>query len=67
MFPIANMPLVFQWFTLLNPLRYFIEIVRGLFMKEVGLVFLLPRLLVLISLGLTFMVIAGARFKKRLT
>ena len=35
-FPIRNMPLVVQWLTYLNPVRYFIEIVRGIFLKGVG-------------------------------
>ena len=36
-FPIRNMPVAVQYLTYLNPLRYFIEIVRGLFLKGVGL------------------------------
>ena len=35
-FPIRNMPLVVQYLSYLNPLRYFIEIVRGIFLKGVG-------------------------------
>ncbi len=37
MFPINNMPAVIQWFTYLNPLRYFLIIIRGVFLKGVGL------------------------------
>ncbi|PKN89449.1 MAG: ABC transporter permease [Deltaproteobacteria bacterium HGW-Deltaproteobacteria-1] len=36
-FPIANMPDVVQWLTYLNPLRYFLVILRGIFLKGVGL------------------------------
>lgn len=36
MFPIANMPTVIQWLTYLNPLRYFLVTVRGIFLKGVG-------------------------------
>ena len=36
-FPIANMPEVVQWLTYLNPLRYFLVIIRGIFLKGVGL------------------------------
>jgi ABC-2 type transport system permease protein len=32
-YPISSMPLVFQWITLLNPVRHFLEIVRGIFLK----------------------------------
>ena len=34
MFPIANMPVVVQWATCLNPLRYFLVIVRGIFLPS---------------------------------
>ena len=36
MFPIRNMPVAVQYFSYLNPLRYFMEIVRGIFLKGVG-------------------------------
>ncbi len=36
-FPIENMPAVIQPFTYLIPLRYFLVIVRGIFLKGVGL------------------------------
>ena len=35
-FPIRNMPMAVQYLTYLNPVRYFIEIVRGIFLKGVG-------------------------------
>ena len=35
-FPIANMPEVVQWLTYLNPLRYFLVIVRGIFLKGIS-------------------------------
>lgn len=65
-FPIANMPKLVQWFTLLNPLRYLLVVIRGIFLKGVGLEVLWPQFLGLAILGL--MVFAGAvsRFKKRL-
>ncbi len=36
MFPVTSMPKVFQLLTLVNPLRHFLEIVRGVFLKGVG-------------------------------
>ena len=36
-FPIRNMPLPIQWLTYLNPLRYFMDIVRGVFLKGAGI------------------------------
>src|SRR5690348_4603720 len=46
-FPIRNMPEPVQYLTLLNPVRYFIEIVRGLFLKGSGITVLWPQLLAL--------------------
>ena len=42
-FPIENMPAVIQWITYLIPLRYFLVIVRSIFLKGVGLETLLAR------------------------
>ena len=65
-FPIANMPTVVQWLTYLNPLRYFLVIIRGIFLKGTGLEILWPQFLALIILG--GIVFAGAvnRFQKRM-
>jgi ABC-2 type transport system permease protein len=42
-FPIANMPTIVQWLTYLNPLRYFLVIIRGIFLKGIGLEVLWPQ------------------------
>ncbi len=42
-FPIDNMPEPVQWLTYLNPLRYFVEIIRGIFLKGNGLAILWPQ------------------------
>jgi len=65
-FPIRNMPEVVQWFTYLNPLRYFMEIVRGLFLKGTGLDVLWPQMAALAVYGVTVMLLSAARFHKRL-
>ncbi len=65
-FPIRNMPPVVQYLTLLNPLRYFMEIVRGLFLKGVGLEVLWPQVLPLLSLGVAILGLSALRFHKRL-
>ncbi|MFB3827794.1 MAG: ABC transporter permease [Bryobacteraceae bacterium] len=65
-FPIRNMPEVVQWFTYLNPLRYFMEIVRGLFLKGVGFDVLWPQLAALAVYGVTVVCLSAARFHKRL-
>lgn len=65
-FPIANMPIAVQWLTLLNPLRYFLIVIRGVFLKGVGFAVLWPQLLALFVLGLCVMAFAVSRFKKTL-
>ena len=63
-FPIANMPERVQWLTLLNPLRYFLVIVRGIFLKGVGMDVLWPQVAVLAVLGGSILAIAVHRFRK---
>ncbi|HDH88240.1 MAG: ABC transporter permease [Deltaproteobacteria bacterium] len=65
-FPIASMPTVVQWLTYLNPLRYFLVIIRGIFLKGVGLEVLWPQFLSLMILGLIVFSGAVKRFRKRL-
>ena len=50
-FPIENMPAVIQWFTYLIPLRYFLVILRSIFLKGVGLETLWPQALALTAWG----------------
>jgi ABC-2 type transport system permease protein len=65
-FPIANMPIVIQWITFLNPLRYFLVILRGIFLKGVGLHILWPQYLGLAILGTMLFAGAVTRFHKRM-
>ena len=66
MFPIANMPMVVQWFTYLNPLRYFLVIIRGIFLKGVGPGILWPQMAALAVMGVITLWLASRRFKKTL-
>ena len=66
MFPIANMPDVVQAFTYFNPLRYFLIIIRGLFLKGVGVAILWPQILALFILGSLVLTLAVKRFHKNL-
>jgi ABC-2 type transport system permease protein len=63
-FPIANMPEVVQWLTYLNPLRYFLVIIRGIFLKGVGFQILWPHMTILAVMGLLTLWLASLRFKK---
>jgi ABC-2 type transport system permease protein len=65
-FPIANMPPVVQWITLLNPLRYFLVIIRDIFLKGVGLGVLWPQLAALAAMGSALLWLVSTRFHKRL-
>jgi len=65
-FPIANMPELVQWLTYLNPLRYFLVIIRGIFLKGVGLGILWPQYMALAVLGTAVFAGAVGRFRKRL-
>ena len=65
-FPIRNMPAAVQWLTYLNPLRYFIEIVRGIFLKGTGIAVLWPQTLALAVYGGATVTLSAMRFHKRL-
>ena len=65
-FPIENMPAVIQPFTYLIPLRYFLVIVRAIFLKGVGLETLWPQALALAAWGGVVLALAVARSSKRL-
>jgi ABC-2 type transport system permease protein len=65
-FPIRNMPMAVQYLTYLNPLRYFIEIVRGLFLKGVGVSVLWPQMVCLAVYGVAVLGLSALRFRKTL-
>ena len=66
MFPISNMPEPAQWLTYLNPLRYFLVIIRDIFLKGSGLEILWPQFAALAVLGTALLLISSLRFKKRM-
>ncbi len=66
-FPIANMPIYIQYLTYLNPLRYFLLVIRGVFLKGVGLEILWPQMILLSIMGLCILTIATRSFKKTMT
>jgi ABC-2 type transport system permease protein len=65
-FPIRNMPTVVQDLTYLNPLRYFMQIVRNLFLKGVGLESLWRDTLALAVFGVAILGLSALRFQKKL-
>jgi len=65
MFPVSSMPVVFQWLTLANPLRHFLEIVRAVFRKGAGAAELAPQLAALALIGGALLTAAISRFARR--
>ena len=65
-FPIENMPEPVQWLTFLNPLQYYLVIIRGIFLKGVGAEVLWPQFLGLALLGMMILTFAVRRFSKTL-
>jgi drug efflux transport system permease protein len=65
-FPIENMPEWIQYITYLNPLRYFLIIIRGVFLKAIGLDILWPQMVALVILGGLMILLSSVRFQKRL-
>jgi ABC-2 type transport system permease protein len=64
-FPIENMPSVVQWFTYLIPLRYFLVILRAIFLKGVGLETWWREALALTTWGIAILTLAILRSSKR--
>jgi ABC-2 type transport system permease protein len=65
-FPIENMPRPIQWLTYVVPLRYFLVIIRGLFLKAVGLSALWDETAALLVFGLAILSLSILRFRKKL-
>ncbi len=65
MFPVSSMPEVFQWLTYLNPVRHYLIIVRGVFLKGVGFTAMWTEFAALLALGAALLGLAATRFEKR--
>ena len=65
MFPVTSMPKIFQWITIINPMRHYLDIVRGTFLKGASFVHLWPQFLALTIIGVSILVFAAGRFEKR--
>ena len=66
MFPIENMPRVIQGITYAIPLRYYVPVIRGVFLKGSGLDVLWPEGLILCGFAVGVVTLASLRFRKRL-
>jgi len=65
-FPIYNIPFLMRWIAYVNPLAYFLVIIRGIFLKGVGITVLWPQLLFLALAGPILLGISVKRFHKKL-
>ena len=61
----SNMPQVVQWLTFLNPVRFYMIIVRGIMMKGAGIMVLYPEIIAIIIFGLAIFTMSWLRFSKR--
>ncbi|MCX5710917.1 MAG: ABC transporter permease [Candidatus Omnitrophica bacterium] len=66
-YPIANMPQVIQWFTILNPLRYFMVVIRSIFLKGSGIDILWVQLVPLFFMGLIVIGFSTLKFRKAMS
>ncbi len=65
-YPIQNMPQFIQILTFVNPLRYFMVITRGIFLKGVGIDMLWDQILPLFIMGVIVIVLSAGRFRRSL-
>ncbi len=66
MSPLENMPTALQWLSWLNPLRYYVTITLGIFLKGVGLNVLWPQVVAMTVLGVTILGISLVYFRRSL-
>jgi ABC-2 type transport system permease protein len=64
MFPVENMPKALQYLTLLNPIRHYLVVVRGIFLRGAGWHVLEPEILTLLGMGVGVLWFATTRFRK---
>jgi ABC-2 type transport system permease protein len=65
-YPITSMPKALQWFTYLDALRFYLVVLRGTFLKGIGLAELWPQMIAMAILGATTLMLATLRFRKTL-
>ncbi len=65
-FPISSMPQVLQWATYINPLRYYLVVIRGTLLKGVGVSVLWPQFVAMAVLAAALLTLSILRFRKTL-
>jgi len=64
MFPIQNMPVVLRYLTVLDPIRHFLEVVRGVFLRGAGWEVMWRQIVILFAMGVSVLWFATTRFRK---
>jgi ABC-2 type transport system permease protein len=65
-FPVKNMPLFLQWLSYVVPARYYLRLIRGLFLKGVGVEVLWPDLLAMVIFATVVLAAATSRIRNSL-
>jgi len=65
-FPVYNIPVLLRWIAYINPMTYFLVILRGMFLKGVGIEVLWPQVLFLISMGALLFIFSVKMFHRSL-
>lgn len=65
-FPLESMPIILQWISALVPAKYFMTIIRSIYLKGVGLAGFWQDFLLLMIYSLILLAVSSLRFKKRL-
>lgn len=65
-FPIDQMPRVVQWITVVLPARYYVTILRNVFLKGTAVHILAPQIIALAIIAIVLVVLATRSFRKRL-
>lgn len=66
LYPVDTMPAFFRWLSFLNPVRHFLVVVRGIFLKGEGLPELWPQYLILAAMAAGILRLAVGRFRRSL-
>ena len=66
LFPIDNMPQAIQYVTYIIPVRYYVEILRGIFLRGSSIDVLWPQAVALATMGVSLLRLVSLRFRKRL-
>jgi ABC-2 type transport system permease protein len=65
-YPIENMPKIYDYVSLIMPPRWFVTIIRSVMIKGAGLAYIWKETLVLIAMTVLFIILSAKRFKERL-